>query len=147
MRRCRLALAAASALLVTSSVLASDGWSVSKLVPFQKSSSSSGARATVSDTNSSWLHLPTWGQKPASKSQSREPSTLDKLSQGTKKTWDKTVDLLTPWDNQPKKSSAKSSKKSSKKSSWYSSWIPQKKSKPKEARTVKDFLGQPRPEF
>ncbi len=142
-RRCRLALAATSALLVAGSVSAADSWSLSKLVPFQKSSSSSRARATVSDNNSSWLHLPTWGQKPSSKAHSREPSTLDKLGQGTKRTWDKTVDLLTPWDNPPKKPA----KKTPKKPAWYSSWIPQKKSKPKEARTVKDFLGQPRPEF
>ncbi len=144
MRRCRLALATVSVLLVTGSVLASDGWSLSKLIPFQKSSSSGRARATVSDSNSSWLQLPNWGQKSASKSRSREPSTLDKLSHGTKKTWDKTVDLLNPWDGNSKKSAAK---KSTKKQSWFSSWMPQKKSKPKEVQTVKDFLGQPRPEF
>lgn len=143
MRRCRLALAAAGALLVTGSALASEGWSLSKLVPFQKSSSSSRTRATVSDNNSSWFHLPTWGQKAASKSSSREPSTLDKIGQGTKKTWDKTVDLLTPWDN----TSKKTHKKTPKKPAWYSSWIPQKKKKPREVQTVKDFLGQPRPEF
>jgi hypothetical protein len=134
---------------IAGSAAADDTWSLSKLVPFQKSSTPSRARASVSDSgrsSSSWISLPSWGSKSHATPKRHEPSMLDKFTQGTKDTWHKTTDLLTPWDgNSSKKSSA--ARKSAKKNSWFSSWMPQKKSKPREVQTVKDFLGQPRPEF
>ncbi len=141
------------AMAIGSTSAAAEGWSLSKLVPFQKSLASKRARASVSDDDrSSWLprmSLPSWGSKSGGPARRSEPSTLNKLNQGTKDFVGKTKDVLMPWSKSSKKPTARpaSAKKSAAKTPWYKSWIPQKKKPEKKPMSVSEFIGQDRPEF
>lgn len=133
---------------------AEDGWSLSKLNPFRKSSSSTSnkrARAKVSDESSSWKwpSLPSWGSKSPSTKRKNEPSTLSKMNKGTKNLMTKTKDTLMPWSKSSKSTptrSASATKKDKEKKSTFASWFPSKEEEKKPTKTVVDFLGEKRPE-
>ena len=152
-RRCWMVLAGLVAMAIGSSSAAAEGWSLSKLVPFQKSSASKRARASVSDDDRSSLlpkmSLPSWGTKSRAPARPSEPSTLSKLNQGTKDFFGKSKDVLMPWSKSSKKPTARpaSVKKPVAKTPWYKSWIPQKKKPEKKPLSVSEFIGQDRPEF
>jgi hypothetical protein len=150
-QRSLMALVILIAISLVSTATAGERWSLKNLNPFKKSSASQRARASVSDQAPSRgfprMSMPTWPTKSRSPQRPREPSTLAKLNQGTKDFLGKTKDVLTPWSkNSPSTASGSGSRSQSKKKSWFSSLLPQKK-KPKEIKTVKDFLALERPEF
>jgi hypothetical protein len=147
--RCWIVWAGLTAMAMASTSTAAEGWSLSKLVPFQKSSASKRAHASVSDAGRSTgfprMSLPTWGKKShaAAPKHSAKPSALSKVTKDTKDMLAKTKDALTPGSKTSKKTKTQSNKKSTMKT-WFSSWIPHKK-KTKPSKTVQDFLSIPRP--
>ena len=66
-RRCWMVLAGLVALAMAGTSVAAEGWSLSKLVPFQKSSADKRARASVSDDDRGGgfptLSMPSWGSR------------------------------------------------------------------------------------
>ena len=151
-RRYWIVLAGLVAMAIASTSAAAEDWSLSKLVPFQKSSASKRAHASVSDEDRSSLlprmSLPSWSTKSRAPARPREPSTMSKLNQGTKDFFGKTKDVLMPWSKSSKKPTTRpaSVRKPVAKTPWYKSWIPQKKEE-KKPLSVSDFIGQDRPEF
>ncbi len=143
---------------------ADDGWSLSKLNPFKKkTSTSSRTHASVSDDGSKasgfpHVAMPDWGAAShASRARTpkprKKPSTMTKLNQSTKDFLGKTKDVLMPWSSSSKSSSSKKKKsrtrstsRSKKKTSFLTSWLPKKEPKPK-PKTLKSFLGQRRPNY
>lgn len=127
---------------------AEDGWKLPSLNPFKSEKKRASAR--VSDD--SWMSMPKVPKMPGfksgkSRSGRKEPSTFTKMSRGTKNFFDKTYDVLTPWDNdQPKKPPAHMgvSRKSDSDSGFFSNLFGKDD---KEIETVNDFLGQDRPGF
>jgi hypothetical protein len=146
-----MAVASLVAISFASVAAAEEGWSVSKLNPFKKSSAPKRAHANVSDEKSGiglpHMSLPGLSSKSAAPKRKSEPSTLAKMNQGTKDFFGKTKDVLMPWSKSSTKSAVHngSSKKPAKKKSFLTSWIPQKKVE-KKPQTMRDFLGDPRPE-
>lgn len=134
-----------------------EGWSMSKLNPFAKDGSAKPKTSRVSDSDSkSWSlpKLPSWSStKPAPAARKSEPSTIGKVTSGTKSMLSKTKETLTPWDDSPSKSKKRSpssrtaSSRQPKKSKGFlpSSWFADSKpSKSSEPRSVTDFIGQQR---
>jgi hypothetical protein len=98
-----------------------------------------------------------------------EPSAWQKFNQGTKSFFNKTADVLTPWDNDEKPSaqmpratgsrrvyngspSASNASRSAyraepKKKSWIPSWFSKDDDEIQQPRTVNGFIAQPRPRF
>ncbi len=139
---------------VVSPIVADEGWSMSSLNPFKKKApASERVRGSYSDepakpSTPSWPSLPRpTSNKSYAAKKKPEPSTLDKMSQGTKSFFGKSKDVLMPWTKSPKKPVSSNVRKPPKKSYFsLSSWFPQKK-KPKESKTINDFLSQDRPGF
>jgi hypothetical protein len=134
---------------VVAPALGADSWSISKLNPFaKKSSSATRARASLSDEpSSSWrpsMSMPSWSSGSQAARKPQQPSTWDRVQQGTKDTYAKTKAFLMPWSNSSKKKSSASH--NNKNSTFFTSWF-SKPEKPKRSETVKDFLGRPRPSF
>lgn len=132
-------------------VSADEGWGLSKLNPFKKKAPPAArARASVADSSrpsgSSRATTAPWLTRSSAPTRKAEPSTLEKVNQGTKDFFGKTKEVLMPWSTTPQKPAARTSSKSAKSSSWFSSWWPEKKKEP-EIRTVNDFLGLERPQF
>lgn len=129
MKRTRSTLVALAMLLLYAGVglKAEEGWSMSKLNPFSKTSSAAKAK-------------PAKAAKPAA-----QPSTLSKMSNGTKSFFAKTKQTLTPKKSAKSQTTAVSSGNSTgAKKSGFSLW-PKKKEEPKKVQTVPEFLNQPRP--
>lgn len=152
-----MVLAGLVAMAMAGTSVAAEGWSLSKLVPFQKSSADKRARASVSDDDRGGgfptLSMPSWGSKSRSPKRSSEPSTLSKLNQGTKDFFGKTKDVLMPWSKSTQSKSTQksatrpvSNKKKVAKTPWYKALIPQKEPE-KKPKTVSEFIGQDRPEL
>ncbi|MHB0955987.1 MAG: hypothetical protein ACYC0X_06350 [Pirellulaceae bacterium] len=145
-------MASLVAIFFTTVALADDGWSVSKLNPFKKSTPRKRAHAQISDEKPglSWpkMSLPGLSSKPAAPKRKSEPSTLAKMNQSTKDAFGKTKDVLMPWSKSSKKPASRSTstKKPAKKPSIFTSWMTPKE-KVKQPQTVTDFLKQDRPEF
>ncbi len=125
---------------------AGDGWSLSSLNPFKKASTSKRVHSSVTDqvgrpAHSSWMSLPrpSLSNQPTKR---HEPSTFEKMSNGTKAFFTKTKNVLMPWSKSAKKTSAHSSRA---KKSFFSSWLPHKKKEDTGPKTVGDFLAQQRP--
>ncbi|MHB8970999.1 MAG: hypothetical protein ACYC3X_11290 [Pirellulaceae bacterium] len=150
-RRNWVAVASLVAISFASVAAAAEGWSVSKLNPFKKSSPSKRAHANVSDEKSGiglpHMSLPSLSSKSTAPKRKSEPSTLAKMNQSTKNFFGKTKDVLMPWSKSSKKPSASygSNKKPAKKKSFLTSWMPEKKAE-KKTQTMGDFLGGKRPE-
>jgi hypothetical protein len=131
---------------------AEDGWSMSKLNPFKKSSASKRAHAQVSDESRGIglprISLPGASSKPAAAKRKSEPSTMAKVNKSTKDFFGKSKEVLMPWTKSSKKTAthSSSSKKSAPKKSFLTSWMSPKKEE-KKPQTVTDFLKQDRPEF
>lgn len=151
-RRFSILLALVVAVAIASPSRADDGWSLANLNPFKKKESklerTQRAHASFSDSDEKpergffpTMSFPKWGSRTHTPKPT-EPSTLAKLNEGTKDLFGKTKEVLMPWSSSPKKKS-----RSTKKSSFsLTSWLT-KKEEPKRPRTVKDFIGQPRPGF
>ena len=151
-RRRWMVVAGVVAMAMGSSLAAAESWSLSKLVPFQKSSAGKRAHASVSDKDrGSWMpkmSLPSWGSTSRAPAKSKTPSTLTKLNQGTKDFFGKTKDVLMPWSKPAKKSATRpASAKKTSQTPWYKAWIPRQKPPEKKPMSVSDFIGQDRPEF
>jgi hypothetical protein len=95
--------------------------------------------------------VPSWAKKESKKPP--QPSTWSKINDGTKRFFAKTKDVLTPWDNPPKKAGSPSisqrfhmggSSGKPEKKSFFTSWITGK-DEPEKPRSVSEFLKQPRP--
>ena len=118
---------------------ADDAWSLSKLNPFKKKATpATRVRASLDDRMAE-------SRMRTATSQRQEPSTWAKMNQGTKDLFGKTKSVLMPWTNK-KKSSSSSRQKSEQKTSILTSWLP-KKAEPERPKSVKEFLGRPRPSF
>lgn len=136
--------------LATSAAFAEDsGWKLPNLNPF--SSSPKRTKARVSDN--SWMSMPKVPSMPgfkrgASRSRKQQPSTMTKMTQGTKNFFSKTYDVLTPWDNNaPKKPPTRlgTRRKPDESEGGLFSWFGS--DEPEEPQTVGDFLRQGRPGF
>ncbi len=162
-KRFSILIAGALIIALAGSSYAGDSWSLSKLNPFKKKTTTTRnrARARVSDDGSKTsgtprLKLPSWGapsHKPTGFSTNaypaktrKAPSSFTKLSNGTKDLFGKTKDVLMPWSSTSKKKKSKksSTSRSKSKTSFLTSWLPKKEKKPKPP-TLKSFLGQQRP--
>ena len=126
-------------LFATRGFSADEGWSLSKLNPFSKTSSTKSSPPEPRNFNSS--------AKPSFRK--TEPSTMDKISSGTKSMVNKTKTALTPGGSKvakpkPAANTVQTKSKDGQKKSWVPSWL-SKKEEPKTARTVPEFLNQPRP--
>ncbi len=132
---------------------AAEGWSLSKLNPFakneEKTKAASVPRETVISSDRGYRYDTV---KP-------EPSTWQKFDTGTKKFFAGTKDALTwkkptpkptkkrlavPWLHDPKDPNDLRGPKGKKKS-WFSSLFAPKE--PNHPRSMKEFVGLPRPEF
>jgi hypothetical protein len=139
------------ALLIVPAWASAEGWSMPNLNPWSKKKSKG-----MSDND--WAFT---GQKPKTKFGQKQPSTWDKVSSGTAKTWDTTTDYINPWkkDKKPVRNTGarrpvNMPPKQASKSTWYnpaSWWGSEKKPAPAPARTadrpaksVSEFLNQPR---
>lgn len=129
---------------------AEDGWSLSKLVPFKKSSTDARTRASVSDEDRSSglpkLSLPSWSSKSRSASRSKQPSTWAKLNRNTQEFFGKSKDVLMPWTKDSKAKTRPVSTKKKPKTPWYKALLPQQEPE-KKPSTVSEFIGQERPEI
>lgn len=136
---------------------AAEGFTLPNLNPF--AAKKAPTRVTVTDEPEKKSFLPSLPsinllpkQKPG------QPSTWQKMNKGTKDFFSKTVDVLTPWDNEPAKpansnltgsrrtysGSPSQAKKSEPKKSYFPSLFSPKTEK-KEIHTANDWLAQPRP--
>ena len=135
MSRMRSILAGASMLLLfaTLGISADESWSLSKLNPFSKTTSTT----TKPNTN---------GRKAA------PPSTWSKVTSGTKNALTKTNQAINPWAKKTPQSSRQANAKQAanrpkepeKKSVLSGLWS--KPEEPKKPKTVSEFLSQPRPQ-
>jgi len=136
-----------------------DGWKLPNLNPFKSSKpAKKRVSASVSDGkkgSGSWLKMPEmpkmstpFAQKPAANRRAapKGPSTVDRVSTGTKNFFSKTYDVLTPWDNdKPKKPSTQTKTARKPGASAQSSWWPwSKPDEPKDVQTVNEFIALPR---
>jgi hypothetical protein len=151
-RRCWMVLATLTVMALAGTVMADEGWSLSKLNPFKKSTTSARARGSVSDDHSSGLSkYSLTGSKSSSTKKSSQPSTLSKWNQNTKEFFGKTKDTLMPWSKSDTKKAAahpvstKKKAKAAEKTPWYKAWWPHEE--PKKPKTVSEFIGQERPEM
>lgn len=107
------------------------------------------------EVQADWYNPFGWGEKPAKKVSRNEPSTIEKLNDGTKDFFHKTADFLNPFNDgepAPKKKrysynggGYRTAKKQE--SSWgWGSWF---QSKPEKTapQTVSDFMDLERPDF
>lgn len=155
-----LACAAAAAPAVA------EGWSLSNLNPFKKEEREVSAytpppgysSALSEEPPKSGFRFPSF-KLPSLSSQPKppgQPSTMQRMGQGTKNFFSKTADALTPWDNKEEESrhvrttgvrrtynGSPSAAPPEKKGLF--SWF--KKDEPDEPRTVNGFIAQPRPRF
>jgi hypothetical protein len=163
--RCLLAtiVFAASCVLTTSAFAQGapqSGWRMPNLVPSFGSGGNSN-RSTMSKVLDPFGLIPgTSGAQTsgASYAKPKQPSTLQKMTNGTKKMASQTADFLNPFDDGPAKvkeerltgsnsifnSQANQNKIQPQNKSWFPSWsgsAPQPEQRP---RTVNDFLSQPR---
>lgn len=126
------------------------------LNPFAKSADSKKA-ASSSSKSSSGFKLPSL--RPTSdekkiRKRPTEPSAWDKFTSGTKSMVEKTADTLTFWDNDKASSKpagqisvrSRFGVKQEEKKSFFSSWFVGEPEKPKQPRTVSEFLNQDRPQ-
>ena len=122
-----------------------DGWTWG---PFSKSSPSRDSSplysSKPSSAKSSWLptmkmpRMPWSSNNQRPSSYPRNPSTLKKLSNTSKRWWNKTTEMLDPYPD-PKPSRYTNTSESQKsKSSWFSGWFSSKE--PEVPRTANDFL-------
>src|SRR5262245_31315819 len=155
----------AAASLPQWSVAEDGGWKLPNLNPFSTTAKPPTSGRVSSPATSGWKIpkvpslLPQTAAKPGRKS--NQPTTWKRMSSGTQNLLNKTADALTPWDNNKKltvtpnitgsntaftRSSTSAKKAATEKSgsvlpaSWWGS------EKPKEPKTVNDFLSQPRPQ-
>jgi len=123
------------ALMCAAPAVQAEGWSLKKLNPFAKSTSSSKKKSAAKPT---WK-LPKW----------KTPAPIQKVNRSTTRMAAKTWDSLTFWDNkkEPKSTWASGAKpykrKEVEKESWLDNLFTAKEEKPK---TPNEFLSQPRPE-
>lgn len=141
LRGCRMLLAGLVVMAMTCASVAEDDWSLSKLVPFKKSSTSKRTQASVSDAGRSTglpkMSLPTWSKKK-NKKNAATPSAWSKFTKNTQELWGKTKDALTPGSASSKKSKGKGHKKP-----WYAPWSSYEEKEPIDS--VDDWLPYPRP--
>ena len=142
LRGCRMLLAGLVVMAMTCASVAEDDWSLSKLVPFKKSSTSKRTHASVSDAGRSTglpkMSLPTWSKKKGTPAKS---SAWNKLTKNTQNMLEKTKDALTPGDQSSKKHKGRNKSSSS---SWFGSWFKSKpKPKAKRSETLPEWLGRP----
>ena len=142
-------------LVVCATSAQADGWSLSKLNPFAKKPTTP-ARTwnTPKKESSSFWKLPSFkmpGYNPVPKRRpTNQPSTWSKIGTGAKNMYNKTVDVLTPWDNKPKPRTACSSyTRAPKKKSFFSlpDWLKPAPEPKRPKPTVSGFLSQPRPKL
>ena len=97
----------------------------------------------------SWLKMPTMPKLWGSAGDPAKPSPLKRMTDGTKKFWNGTVDLLNPFDSKeearPNGYMPQYSQRQKQKSGWFD-WMYTEEATP-EPRTVNDFLRQPRPKY
>ena len=137
--------------LLLPSLATAEGWSWPNLNPF-------GTKEASRDDSGGWSLT---GKKPSTSYASvrkTEPSTWQKFSTGTSKTWNKTTTALNPWKSSssqpaPKISGSRGFKNSYKpaaeksKSTWYNptTWFgSEEKPVSKGPGSVSDFISQPR---
>ena len=116
-------------LLATFAGAAEEGWSLSKLNPFSQSTTTKKKTPQVRKT---------------------QPSTLDKVTSGTKNALAKTNQAINPWAKKSTSSSKRTStqqaanrSKSAEKKSMFN-WFG-KAEEPKQPKTVSEFISQPKP--
>lgn len=140
--------------MLAASALAEDkGWKMPNLNPF------SGKTGTTSPATSGWKmpKMPSiMPKKSTAKRRSNQPSTLSKMTNGTKNFMSKTADAINPWDDKPqpapkitgsnsiftqqgKAAAKKESSGSILPAGWFGS------DKKEEPKSVNDFLSQQRP--
>ena len=137
-------------LLVTLTARAESTWKLPDLNPFNNAPKSKTAKKSTSLFKLPELSWP--GKGGGKRSSTNKPSTWNRVSNGTKNFFSKTKEVLTPWDNSSKKTGNSSirnrfgmtTKKKEKSSSFFTGWLT-KEEEPKRARTVSEWLSQPRP--
>ena len=147
-----LIAALAASLAISSADGEESGWHMPNLNPFSSKSSGTSAPPT-----SGWKVPNLLPKSSTAKRRKNQPSTMTKMTQGTKKFFSQTADALNPFDDKPveqpkitgsnsiftQQRKAFEAEKKQNEISAASWWGGEKKdSKPK---SVNDFLSQPRP--
>ena len=134
----RYLLIALAVLVLAAPLAQAEGWSLGKLNPFGKSSSTSKSKKKSSWAKPSFK-LPRW----------KTPAPIKKVNQSTTRMASKTWDTLTFWDNDKKPAkrwesgASYTNAKSEKKGNWLTNLFTVEDKKP---GTPGEFLRQPRPE-
>jgi hypothetical protein len=136
------------------------GWKMPNLNPFGSSGPSATSSRASQPPTSGWKMpklLPSTTATARPKRKANQPTTWNRMTNGTQSFFSKTADVLTPWDNKkpapPQKvtgsntaftrnNPAKKDPKSSSSVAPASWWSGEKSDQPK---TVNGFLSQPRP--
>lgn len=159
-------LAALTLLFVASPALA-EGWQMPNLSPFAKRTGPPTSTRISDEESSSWApslpKLPSLPSMSGSK-KSNEPSTWQKMSSSTKGFFNKTADVLNPFDDANDAAAKRSvtgsntvfsqasarrgrTKKKSGGMSLLPTWPFGGEEKPQEPETVNSFLARPRPGY
>lgn len=138
----------------TTQTNAQEGFSLSKLNPFQSDKDDKNrASATISDSDS-FLKMPKlkapklkMPSLPKRQPQAKQgPSTMQKLGAGTKRFFSQTSAALQPWKkDSPSPRSLPNKREATKKSSPFSWLLPGNNEPAQEVRTPNEFLALPRP--
>ena len=135
----------------TSPVQAESIWKRPTINPFARRSTTKAAPPKKSSGFKMPNLIPSWAKQERKKSP--QPSTWSKISGQTKEFFGKTKDVLTPWDNPPKKTNNSSlsqrfhmgsSNEKTEKKSFFTSWLPEKEEVDK-PRSMNESLKQPKP--
>lgn len=141
-------------LAAASGAAADGGWKMPNLNPFASKT------ATAAPPTSGWKMPKLWPKTlSAPKRKKNQPSTLSKMTNGTKSLFSKTADAVNPWDDKPvpppkitgsnsiftqQRQAAEKKKEPSSSSVLPASWWGSDKNDGK-PKSVNDFLSQPRP--
>ncbi|WP_254513827.1 hypothetical protein [Anatilimnocola floriformis] len=162
----RVAAAASFALIVTVSTHAfaqapTSGWKMPNLNPFASKTAApanNGGRSTISKVVDPFGLIPGTGGKTTTASFGQQPSTLQKMTNGTKKAASQTADFLNPFnDGKPAarqesmtgansvfNQQANRGKGQAEKKSWFPGWAsPHVEDKD---QSVNSFLARPKPQ-
>ena len=148
----RLIAATAIAFAAASAAAEDGGWKFPNLNPF------AGKASASNPATSGWKMPKLWPSASAPKRRSNQPSTLGKMTRGTRDFVSKTADAINPWDDKPapqqnitgsnsiftRQGQAAKKKESSSSGVLPASWWGGDKDNGRD-KSVNEFLSRPRP--
>jgi hypothetical protein len=155
-----MSIGIAAAMIVAGAALAraeESAWKLPNLNPFASKAQPPTAARAPKAGGASWGMPRLWPKSSAAKRPTGQPTTMQKMTKGTKQFFSKTADALNPWDDEkeqpaPRASGSNSAisratkkkKESSSSGLLPASWWSSDEDEGRD-RTVNDFLSRPRP--